>query len=130
LVPQPPHGADLFVGLPTHGRIFSGFGRPRPGHLHHGIDIAAPTGTPVWTTAAGTVSSVRVRQGYGLTVIVDHGDGRQTLYAHLGAATVHAGEQVAAGAVVGQVGVSGVTTGPHLHFETRTNGVAHDPGLG
>jgi len=129
LVPKRAPGPDLSVGFPTHGHLSSPFGM-RGHHAHKGMDIAAPLGSPVWSMAVGTVSSVRFRQGYGLTVLIDHGDGRQTLYAHLGATIVHAGDEVVHGTVIGQVGMTGRSTGPHVHFELRKNGVAVDPGLG
>ncbi|MDM7324700.1 MAG: peptidoglycan DD-metalloendopeptidase family protein [Thermus sp.] len=95
---------------------------------HTGIDLAAPHGTPIMAAKAGQVqvagwSSV----GYGFHVIVDHGGGVQTLYAHMSRIAVRAGQWVEAGQVIGYVGSTGWSTGPHLHFEVRVGGVPRNP---
>lgn len=87
--------------------------------MHTGVDLAAPMGTPVLATLAGKVLLVGVVSGYGNTVLLDHGNGVETLYAHLQQANVQVGEQLEQGAVLGAVGMSGAATGPHLHFELR-----------
>ncbi len=117
---------------PVAGRVSSGFGmrtHPVTGErrLHAGLDFAAPTGRPVVAAAAGTVSAAADSGGYGLLVTVDHGAGVTTRYAHLSRIAVSVGDPVAAGTVVGAVGSTGQSTGPHLHFEVRVGGVPRDP---
>jgi murein DD-endopeptidase MepM/ murein hydrolase activator NlpD len=117
---------------PVRGRVSSSFGyRIHPVHgsraLHAGLDIAAPAGTRVSAAAAGTVTFAGWRGAYGRLVVVDHGDGVTTRYAHLAGIAVRAGDRVGAGAPIGTVGSSGVSTGPHLHFEVRHGGTAVDP---
>jgi murein DD-endopeptidase MepM/ murein hydrolase activator NlpD len=97
------------------------------GHFHSGVDLAAPAGTPVHAAAAGTARVALSPAGYGLHVVVDHGGGVTTLYGHLGSTGLRGGETVAAGAEVGLVGSSGLSTGPHLHFEVRRDGRPVDP---
>jgi murein DD-endopeptidase MepM/ murein hydrolase activator NlpD len=98
-------------------------------HFHSGIDLAVSRGTPVHATLAGTCQVIDDRTGYGLHVVVDHGGGLSSLYAHLEAVTVQSGELVATGQVIGLVGSTGNATGPHLHFEIRIDGVPQDPQL-
>ncbi len=117
---------------PVEGRITSNFGvrtDPLNGQQrsHHGIDIAAPRGTPIGAAAAGTVVFVGPRGGYGNTVIIEQTDGKQTLYAHADQLLVNVGETVQAGQTIATVGSTGRSTGPHLHFEVRENGQAVDP---
>jgi peptidoglycan hydrolase-like protein with peptidoglycan-binding domain len=100
---------------------------PRGNRFHAGIDLVADTGEPVHTAAAGRVTWVGYRDGWGLLVTVAHENGVRTLYAHLSKASVELGQTVAAGAVVGTVGATGHATGPHLHFEVRVGGAAIDP---
>lgn len=95
-----------------------------------GTDIAARVGTPVMAPAAGRVQFVGQQRGYGLVVILDHGAGRQTVYAHLSAANVTVGGRVEAGDAIAAVGRSGRVTGAHLHYEVRQDGKAVNPGLG
>ncbi len=87
--------------------------------MHTGIDLIVTEGTPVLAAAAGRVRLVDEVSGYGLTVVVDHGDGWQTLYAHLFEIGVQPGEQVQRGQPLGRVGDSGRASTPHLHFEIR-----------
>lgn len=95
---------------------------------HSGIDFAVPLGTPIQAADAGTVDEVqRLTYGYGKYVLVRHHDGSESLYAHLSAIHVSAGQQVPASATIGLSGSSGNSTGPHLHFEIRKNGKAIDP---
>ena len=99
--------------------------------MHTGVDFAAPSGTPVLSALPGQVVLAEEINGYGLTVIVDHGQGLQTLYAHLQSLGVAVGTQLNQGDVLGLVGMTGRSTGPHLHFELRrsSNGqrLALDP---
>ncbi len=111
---------------PMNGAVVSGYGM-RWGRLHEGIDIAASTGTPIWAAAAGTVIHAGWLGGYGNLVVVDHGNGLATAYAHASAILVGVGQQVAQGESVALVGSTGNSSGPHLHFEVRVNGVAVDP---
>lgn len=97
------------------------------GHFHAGIDLAVPRGTPVQAACGGVVRVLTRTSGYGLHVVVDHGDGLLTLYAHLETVLVADGDVVATGGLLGTVGSSGTSTGPHLHFEVRRGGVAEDP---
>lgn len=111
---------------PLNGAITSYYG-PRWGSMHTGIDIDGTTGTPVVASKAGTVSMASSYSGYGNAVIVDHGGGYQTLYAHLSSFAVSSGQSVSQGQVVGYVGCTGSCTGDHLHFEVRVNGSPQDP---
>jgi murein DD-endopeptidase MepM/ murein hydrolase activator NlpD len=111
---------------PVNGVVVSGFGM-RWGRMHEGIDISASTGTPIWAAAAGTVIWSGWRGGYGNAVVVDHGNGLATLYAHASALLVGVGQSVAQGQTVALIGSTGNSSGPHLHFEVRVNGVAVDP---
>jgi murein DD-endopeptidase MepM/ murein hydrolase activator NlpD len=97
------------------------------GHWHSGIDLAAARGTPVHATRGGVADVMLSAFGYGLHVIIDHGSGLSTLYAHLDSLAVASGEWVVADQVIGAVGSSGNSTGPHLHFEVRRDGIAEDP---
>ncbi len=94
---------------------------------HNGLDLAAPAGAPVRAAGAGIVRFAGDAGSYGNLVVVDHGGGLETRYAHLSAVAVKAGEPLAAGATVGAVGQTGRATGPHLHFEVRRGGQATDP---
>ena len=97
------------------------------GHWHSGIDLAAPTGTPVVATAAGIAHVIYSATGFGLHVVIDHGGGLQSLYGHLSAVDVVDGQPVSAGQLIGAVGSTGNSTGSHLHFEIDRNGIAEDP---
>jgi murein DD-endopeptidase MepM/ murein hydrolase activator NlpD len=110
---------------PVNGPVTSGFG-PRWGRMHTGIDISAGTGTPIRAAKAGTVISAGGNGGYGLAVIIDHGGGFSTLYAHMSSMAVGGGS-VSQGEVIGRVGCTGSCTGPHLHFETRVGGSPQNP---
>jgi murein DD-endopeptidase MepM/ murein hydrolase activator NlpD len=111
---------------PTSGSPTSEYGT-RWGRLHAGIDIAAPTGTPIWAALPGTVIVAGSQSGYGNTVVLDHGGGKTTLYAHQSRIAVRSGQEVDQGQVVGFVGSTGHSTGPHLHFETRSGGAPRNP---
>ncbi len=123
--------ADLTSGAggciwPTSGRVTSGFGS-RWGRLHAGVDIGAPTGTPIWATKDGTVIFSGVQSGYGNVVILSHGGGLTTLYGHQSRIAASNGKQVRQGETIGYVGNTGRSTGPHLHFETRYGGTPRNP---
>jgi murein DD-endopeptidase MepM/ murein hydrolase activator NlpD len=114
---------------PLDGRLMGSFGqRMDPfsgeGALHSGVDISAPVGTPVRVTADGIVTHAGWSGGYGRLVVVDHGRGLQTYYAHLSRMTVLVGQEVRRGEMIGKVGASGRATGSHLHYEVR---VGHAP---
>jgi murein DD-endopeptidase MepM/ murein hydrolase activator NlpD len=110
---------------PVNGVVTSGFGW-RWGRMHEGIDIAAPSGTPIRAAAAGTVIFAGWAGGYGNLTIIDHGNGLATAYGHQSAIFVGGGS-VSQGTVIGAVGSTGHSTGPHLHFEVRVNGSPVDP---
>jgi murein DD-endopeptidase MepM/ murein hydrolase activator NlpD len=117
---------------PTKGWLTSRFGErrdPMTGRamMHRGIDIAASIGTPIVSPADGAVVKVEEQTGYGLVVIVDHGFGMMTKYAHLADTSVRAGDTVRRGEKIGGVGMSGRSTGPHLHYEVMVDGIAADP---
>jgi murein DD-endopeptidase MepM/ murein hydrolase activator NlpD len=97
------------------------------GHVHTGLDLAAPAGSPVRAAAAGRARVLWSPAGYGLYLLIDNGGGVQTLYGHLSAASVADGAEVGAGQEVGLVGSTGLSTGPHLHFEVRRGGRPVDP---
>ena len=111
---------------PTAGSTTSEYGT-RWGRLHAGIDIAASTGTPIWAALPGTVVVAGSQSGYGNTVVLDHGGGKTTLYAHQSRIGVRQGQSVDQGQVIGYVGSTGRSTGPHLHFETRQDGEPRNP---
>jgi murein DD-endopeptidase MepM/ murein hydrolase activator NlpD len=111
---------------PAAGPINSPFGT-RWGRMHEGIDIGAKDGSPVVAAAAGTVTQAGWESGYGNLVVVDHGGGVSTAYAHLSEITVTDKQSVQPGEQVGNVGSTGHSTGPHLHFEVRLGEDPHDP---
>lgn len=120
---------DLGISLirPISGTITSRFGYRRSG-LHTGLDIAAPTGTPIKAASGGTVTySGTSSTGYGKYIVISHGNGIQTYYAHCSALYVKAGEKIAQGQVIAAVGSTGNSTGPHLHLEIRVNGACQNP---
>lgn len=123
---RPPTMATGTFILPTRGRLTSPFGL-RGGSRHTGIDLAAKTGTPVKAADAGRVSFVGTRGAYGKLIIIDHENGYQTYYAHLSSFSVKKGERVHKDQLIGTVGSTGRSTGPHLHFEVRIDGVPVNP---
>lgn len=94
---------------------------------HTGIDISAPTGTPIQSAGAGVVLSARWSTAYGNMMLVDHGGGLVTMYAHMTSFAVGNGATVGNGQIIGYVGSTGWSTGPHLHFEVHVNGIPYDP---
>jgi murein DD-endopeptidase MepM/ murein hydrolase activator NlpD len=137
--PQPGGSAPGRLLWPVHGAVLTQpFGctdlvfEPRAsfcasGHFHSGIDLASRLGTPLHAAAAGVVQVTNRPTGYGLYVIVVHGGGFSTLYGHLDATSLQTGDRVAAGDLVGLMGSSGLSTGPHVHFELRRAGRPEDP---
>lgn len=118
---------NLGVALikPISGIITTRFGSR--GYGHRGLDVAAPSGTPIKVAAGGTVTTAGWNNSYGYMLIVSHGNGVQTVYAHCSQLIARNGQSVAQGQVIGKVGSTGNSTGPHLHFEIRVNGVLQDP---
>ena len=120
-------------GLPVIGAIASRFSRARRHPLLHivrphlGVDLAAPRGTQITAPAAGVVSFVGRKFGFGLVVEIDHGNGVTTRYAHCGRAMVSEGARVTHGVPIATVGTSGLSTGPHLHYEVLVRGRQVDP---
>lgn len=117
---------------PVMGRITSSFGeRLDPfngeGAFHSGIDIATTFGAAVRAPADGVVLKASLGHGYGREIVIDHGDGVETLYGHLSGYSVTVGEQVHRGQIVGYVGSSGRSTGPHLHYEVRVRNTPVNP---
>lgn len=117
---------------PVKGYITSNFGiRMHPilhrNRMHDGIDLIVNTGTPVHSTGDGYVSYVGRRGGYGLAVEINHGFGYKTVYAHLSKIKVKKGQKVSRGDVIAESGNTGLSTGPHLHYEVQHNGKKIDP---
>ncbi len=119
------------LAWPTNGKLSSGFG-PRTSRsgrtrFHAGIDLYAPTGTPIIASDNGQVLKTEYHGGYGYCILIYHGGGIATFYAHLSAFATSSGQHVQRGQVIGYVGTTGYTTGPHLHFEVRVNGTPQNP---
>lgn len=117
---------------PVDGRLLGGFGsRTDPfsgeGEFHKGVDISGAVGTPVRVTGDGVVVKVEMENGYGRLIVVDHGSGLQTYYAHLSRFMVQVGQDVRRGEQIGAVGTSGRVTAPHLHYEVRIAGTPLNP---
>ncbi len=119
-----PSGWPVAYGTVT---VTAEFGVPRGASRHEGIDLAAPAGTPVTATAAGKVVFAGKDGRYGKTVVIDHGGGYRTRYAHLKKIETKKGKRVERGDVIGRVGKSGNASGAHLHYEVLKNGVAVNP---
>ncbi len=120
------------AGWPASGRITSGFGNRRSPtgrgtEFHLGIDIANSRGTPIRATGSGRVVSAGWQGGYGYTVVIDHGYGYQTLYAHATSISAKVGDRVTRGTVIAYMGSSGRATGPHVHYEVLYRGENQDP---
>ena len=130
-------GEPLSVSIPSlipvrGARMSSGFGMRnhpvlRRRRHHSGIDLAAPTGTPIYASASGIVGRADWFSSYGLFISINHGAELQTRYAHLSRLAVAAGDLVEKGELIGYVGSTGRSTGPHLHYEVRVDGVAVNP---
>ncbi len=127
--------ANLPDMMPLHGTITSPFGlrrysrRARRVRWHKGLDIAAPVGSPIFAPADGRVEYVGRKGGYGQTLVIDHGGELATLYAHNSRIMVQAGDKIVKGQEICLVGVSGRSTGPHLHYEVRVKGKPVNPSL-
>ncbi len=124
--------ADMPDMAPLFGKMTSGFGHRRwrrSGHSenHQGVDIAVPRGTPVYAPAEGVVTYAGWKGDYGKMVELDHGTGYTTRYGHLSQIDVEIGDRVIKGQIIGEVGSTGRSTGPHLHYEVRFNGTPVDP---
>ena len=118
--------------MPVQGWFMSGFGYrldPFTGiiKMHEGLDIAAPVGTPIVAPADGSVLAADEKPGFGITIEIDHGTGLRTFFAHLQRVTVEPGAAVKRGDIIGYVGLTGKTTGPHVHYEVRRDGQATNP---
>lgn len=129
---EPLVAGDWSLPLEKGYVLTSGFGirtHPISGlvKLHTGLDFAAPTGTPAHAAASGRVTFAGVASGYGNLVRIQHANGIETYYGHLSAISVTAGAQVNPGDLIGRVGSTGNSTGPHLHFEVRLRGTPTDP---
>ncbi len=114
------------------GSMSSGFGYRRDpftggAAMHSGLDFRAPHGSPIYAAADGKVAYVGLKSGYGKTVEIDHGSGMITRYAHMSRFDAAPGTRVTAGEIIGRIGSTGRSTGPHLHFEVRINGRAVNP---
>ncbi|RJE88030.1 M23 family metallopeptidase [Paracoccus onubensis] len=116
----------LAMPLKTSYRLTSGFGR-RWGRMHSGIDMAGPTGTAVYATADGVVNFAGQQSGYGNLIKISHELGTETRFGHLSRIRVKQGQRVSQGDLIGDMGSTGRSTGPHLHYEVRMNGRAVDP---
>ena len=119
-------------GWPTKGWVTSYFGMrdsPFTGKrvMHEGLDIAANIGTPVFATADGVVARVKYSAGYGKMIIIDHGYGYRTIFAHNSKIVAKAGQRIKRGDLIAKVGNTGQSTGSHLHYELQLNGVPIDP---
>jgi peptidoglycan hydrolase-like protein with peptidoglycan-binding domain len=124
---RPLPTSPIALAYPVDGPVGDRFG-PRGARFHAGVDLAAPSGAVVMAAAAGRVKWAGWRDGgWGNLVVISHGRGVRTLYAHLSRIDVRRGERLAEGSKVGLVGATGHATGPHLHFELRVRGAAVDP---
>ncbi len=112
---------------PLSGPVTGAFGEARPGHMHAGIDIAIPEGTPIRAADGGRVAIAGWTGGYGNYTCIQHTGSLSTCYAHQSSFAVSVGQTVTQGQVIGSSGNTGNSTGPHLHFETRINGSPVDP---
>jgi len=112
--------------VPSSSTVSSPYG-PRWGGFHPGIDITAPHGTPIIATKDGVVINSGWSGGYGKCIIIDHGNGISTRYAHASVLLVSPGQPIKAGQVIAKMGSTGWSTGSHLHYEVLVNGRHHNP---
>ncbi|MFU0799959.1 MAG: M23 family metallopeptidase [Xylanivirga thermophila] len=134
---QTAHNLNVYLEhiptfVPVKGRITSRFGiRNDPFNstkkFHAGLDVAAPRGTPIKSAASGTVIMADRNSGYGNMIMIDHGNGLSTVYGHASKLLVKEGDKIKKGDIIAEVGSTGRSTGPHLHFEVRLNGEPIDP---
>ena len=120
----------IVLSWPVRGKISSGYGLRSSGthqRMHNGIDIPVPKGTPIQASLDGRVFEARVFNGYGRTVILDHGNGTKTLYAHCSELLVEQGEQVKRGQVIAYAGSTGRSTTSHVHFGVMVGEMFRDP---
>lgn len=117
---------SIYLSTPSRGAVSSPFGM-RWGRMHEGLDIAANMGEPIYAAFDGTVTYAAWESGYGNFIKLKHADGLETAYGHCSKIDVKVGDTVKKGEKIGEVGNTGNSTGPHLHFEVRMNGVAKDP---
>ena len=120
------NGGNGSLSWPMHGRITSPYG-PRSRGFHSGIDIGTPVGTPIHAATSGKVVMAGWYGGYGNCLVIDHGNGMKTRYAHLSGFNCRVGDSVSRGQVVARSGNTGRSTGPHLHFEVIVNGSTRNP---
>ena len=121
----PNQGSGSFI-MPTAGRLTSGYGG-RWGRMHNGLDLAAPSGTPIYASDAGVVICAEYKGSYGNLVKIDHKNGYVTYYAHCSELLVNVGDAVAQGQLIAKVGNTGNSTGAHCHFEIQLNGEPQNP---
>jgi murein DD-endopeptidase MepM/ murein hydrolase activator NlpD len=126
VISVPPGVTEGGWTWPASGPVTSGFGY-RWGRLHAGIDIGAPTGAPIFAAKGGVVSYAGTMGGYGNIIVIDHGGGLTTRYAHQSQLAASVGQTARAGDQIGYVGSTGNSTGPHLHFEVRVNDSPQNP---
>lgn len=124
--------AAVLIPVGSLAQVTSGFGtRADPFHgkarQHSGVDLGSPVGTPIYATADGVVGRAGWVGSYGNLVEINHAGGYQTRYAHMHKIHVRSGQRIRRGTIIGQVGSTGRSTGPHLHYEVRLNGKALDP---
>lgn len=120
-------GGSGTLSWPTRGKINSPYGKKRGRTIHSGTDIDGETGDPVYAAEAGVILYASYRGTYGNCIDIDHGKGLLTRYGHLSSIGVKVGQQVARGDLIGKLGSTGKSTGPHLHFEVRVNNVPQNP---
>lgn len=124
---------NMPVGYPFNGPVSSGYGyRTNPfggrsGEFHPGIDFKGQIGDPIYATGSGIVSRCDWYNGYGNAVVIDHGQGLQTLFGHMSKVNVTQGQHITAGDLIGFLGTTGRSTGPHVHYEIRKDGDNIDP---
>ncbi len=121
----PTKGTGRFI-RPVSVSVYRGYG-PRWGRMHYGLDYAAPTGTTIRAADGGTVTKAGWSGAYGYRIVIDHGGGFKTLYAHCSSISVSAGQRVYQGQKIGAVGNTGRSTGAHCHFEIFKNGANVNP---